>query len=918
MHLFKFLLGLSIAGTTIASQSQHVRRDDNTAPTEADIKTAEAPKRFIVEFAEGTDAAAAAEQLAASPDTTVLKVFSSGVFNGAAVLAGKENLDSLRAFAPVVQAWQSKKIMLAPSIGLKSFSKDATAMNYSIHGMTGVDKLHAAGILGKGVTVAVVDTGVDYMHHALGEGFGPGFKVSGGYDLVGDGSWPMEGSKVPDADPMDNLGHGTHVSGIIAGKTDLFTGVAPEANLLVYKVFSTVDSTDEDTLIDSFLMAYEDGADVITSSIGGVSGWTDGAWAVVASRLVDQGVVVTISAGNDGQAGAFAASSGSSGEHVLAIASVEADVLASASFLGTFNLGDSSNETYMAYRAPEDWDPSNVKDWPIYPLTLDTSMADDACNPLPAGTPNLGNKVVLVRRGGCNFSQKQQNVAAFGASNILVYNNESPLVIPGQIDPTPLIASITAEAGIAMIETIKAGGNVTADFSLPPIRNLVGVENGLSGGVASYFTSIGATNELFIKPDVAAPGGQIFSSYVGGGWAILSGTSMACPYVAGVAALYISKHGGRKVHGPRFAKDLAMRIISSGESIRWDDGQEENTDYGFFASVAQVGTGLLNATKIVDYDTSLSFSKFALNDTHYFSRYHSVDITNSGSTPVTYTFEAQDAGGMETYNTDLTVWGTPRMGWLEDIIFSPKKMVPTISFPTGTFTVQPGQTKTAKFSFAYPTGMDATKLPLYSGKVLIKGSNGESLSVPYMGLGADLHRDLGMNHQMFSYSIGFPRIISTRDGIPFSSKANFTFDLSVDKQDFPNLYMRLDYATTELRWDIFDASWKERDWKYPPVVGQAGYVGSATSWAQAGQKSVFDSSVDSADDLLALPLRDLHRDLSGSFGTELWWFGRLANGTQISPGKYKMRFAALVPFGNPKSSDNWDVFPTPDFEVLQL
>jgi len=693
--------------------------------------------------------------------------------------------------------------------------------------------------------------------------------------------------------------------------------VAPEATLLGYKVFSTVDNTDEDTLIDAFLMAYEAGADIITSSIGGVSGWTDGAWALVASRLVDQGVVVTISAGNDGQAGAFAASSGSSGEHVLAIASVEADVIASPSFLGNFNLDGSSNTTYMAYRAPVDWYPSDVKDWPIYPLTLDTSIADDGCNPLPAGTPDLSNKVVLVRRGGCNFSQKQQNIAAFGASTILAYKNESPLVIPGQTDETPLIASITAEAGVAMIETIKAGGNVTVDFTVYPIQNLVGVENGLSGGVASYFTSIGATNDLSIKPDVAAPGGQIFSSYAGGGWAILSGTSMACPYVAGVAALYTSKHGGRRVHGPGFAKDLAMRIISSGESIRWDDGQEQNTDYGFYASVAQVGTGLLNATKILNYDTSLSFSKFALNDTHYFSRYHSVDITNAGTKPITYTFEAQDAGGIETYNTDPTVWGTPRIAWLEDLIFSPKKMVPSISFPTGTFTVQPGQTKAAKFSFAYPPGLDATKIPMYSGKVLVKGSNGEVLSVPYLGLGADLHRDLGMK-QMFSYSIGFPRIISTRAAIPFSEKSNFTFDLSVEKQDFPNLYARIDYATTELRWDIFELSWKERDWRYPPVVGQAGYIGSATSWSQAGFKTIFDPSVDDADDLVAMPLRDLHRDISGAYGTELWWFGRLANGTQIAPGKYKMRFAALVPFGNPTASDNWDVFPTREFEVLKL
>lgn len=97
----------------------------------------------------------------------MLKVFNSGIFLGAAVLAEKENLDSLRAFEPVIQAWQSKKVMLAPSIGLKSFSQDATAMNYSIHGMTGVDKLHAEGVFGKGVTVAVVDTGVDYTHPAV-------------------------------------------------------------------------------------------------------------------------------------------------------------------------------------------------------------------------------------------------------------------------------------------------------------------------------------------------------------------------------------------------------------------------------------------------------------------------------------------------------------------------------------------------------------------------------------------------------------------------------------------------------------------------------------------------------------------------------------------------------------------------------
>lgn len=66
-----------------------------------------------------------------------------------------------------------------------TFSENVSAANYSIHHMTGVDKLHEAGILGKGVKVAIIDAGIDYNHPALGGGFGPGFKVVGGYDLVG-------------------------------------------------------------------------------------------------------------------------------------------------------------------------------------------------------------------------------------------------------------------------------------------------------------------------------------------------------------------------------------------------------------------------------------------------------------------------------------------------------------------------------------------------------------------------------------------------------------------------------------------------------------------------------------------------------------------------------------------------------------
>lgn len=84
-----------------------------------------------------------------------------------AVETKEENIDTLESVEPVLKAWQSKKIRLAPNAPLKSFSEEATAFNYSVHHMTGVDKLHEAGVLGKGAKVAIVDTGVWYTHPAV-------------------------------------------------------------------------------------------------------------------------------------------------------------------------------------------------------------------------------------------------------------------------------------------------------------------------------------------------------------------------------------------------------------------------------------------------------------------------------------------------------------------------------------------------------------------------------------------------------------------------------------------------------------------------------------------------------------------------------------------------------------------------------
>lgn len=625
--------------------------------------------------------------------------------------------------------------------------------------------------------------------------------------------------------------------------------------------------------------------------------------------------MVTISAGNDGQAGPFAASSGSSGAHVLAISSIDGDVIAASSFNATFINGGDKETANVPYMPAAEWYPSDVDGWPIVPVGLNTTVANEACSPLPGDARNFTGSVVLVRRGGCGFAQKQQNLAALGATHILVYTNEMSMAAPSSVSQDGKIAMITREAGAAIIKTVRAGGNVTADFTTPPMKTLTGIVNEETGGAPSYFASFGATNDLFIKPDVAAPGGQILSTYLNDEYAVQSGTSMSCPYVAGIAALYISKHGGRSVHGPGFAKDLAMRIISSGEAVKWHDGTPESPDYGLMASVAQVGTGMVNASKVLDYSTSLSFAKFALNDTRHFNKQHTVEITNSGDEPATYDFSVENYGAFHSMNTDPNTWGTPRMAWGEETLASPQKINPQISLPDSKLTIQPGETKSAKFFFKAPAGLDGSKLPLYGGKIVITSSNGESLGVPFMGLASDLEKDVG---DMFDRAAGFPTMTSTRQEIPISEKSNFTFDLDPEIQDFPAVYSRIGFGTKELRWDIFDDSWTEDKWEYPPVIGKAGYVGSATSWAKLSNKQFFNTSSDDANDLISLPLRDLSRDIVGMFGTTLWWLGRLANGSQIAEGRYKMRFAALKPFADPQASEGWDVFKTPVFEVLPL
>lgn len=486
-----------------------------------------------------------------------------------------------------------------------------------------------------------------------------------------------------------------------------FVGVAPGAKILAYKVISGSGASNEEIVIEAFLKAFDSGADIITASLGEKGGFASNAWATLASRMVDKGVLITIAGGNDGEDGAFSMSNGAAGEHVLTVAAAQTDMVPVYPFTADFSLGSSVNESKLGYspatgRAGPEFFPETIIGWPIIPLTLNTSVTGDACEPLTNSTVlsgDLTESILLVRAGGCSLWQKQNVLSSLDVPYVLFYQNDEPYPSPPANSGGLRNAVIDAAAGAAIIRTLIEGGNVTASFDQGTSR-FVGMRD-TGGGRPAVFTQWGPNYDMALKPDIMAPGAKILSTYLDGSYRVLSGTSMATPYVAGVAALYVGVHGGRKEHAddPDWAKRLMARIMASGRSAPWVEQFTGVTVPEFLAPPVQVGAGLLQAGKILNATTTIGFEgrKFELNDTAHFKSEHAVDITNLGEEEVTYSFSLEGAGAFDSW-TPAPDGAPPSFGtnsFKGYYDFEPFKADPEVVMPDE-MTLQPGESGTAK------------------------------------------------------------------------------------------------------------------------------------------------------------------------------------------------------------------------------
>ncbi|KAG8929169.1 hypothetical protein FRC01_004741 [Tulasnella sp. 417] len=584
---------------------------------------------------------------------------------------------------------------------------------FSTHKMTGVDKLHGEGIYGKGIKVAVIDTGVDYLHPALGGGFGKGFKVSFGTDLVGD-AYTGANAPAPDNDPMDCAGHGTHVAGTIGASTNEynFTGAAPLADIGAYRVFGCEGSSGDDVIIAALTQAYKDGADILSLSLGGAQGWSEAPSSVVASNIAAKGRIVTIAAGNDGTYGSFYASSPGTGKEVISVASVENTQLT----VQTAIL--SNGHTPIVYYSLTPLPISGSL--PIYALSTDTTVANDGCDPLPDSTPDLSGYVVLIRRGSCAFTQKVANAAAKGAKYALIYNNvATPITIDTGAFP---VAAISAEDGAYLVSEFVAKTGVALTF--PQTGGASTVPNP-QGGLMSSFSTYGPVNDLVFKPSVAAPGGNILSTWPRnlGGYAVLSGTSMATPFVAGSSALLIEAIAKQnKVPASLGAR---YRFETTGSPV-----PSSHTDGDPLQTLAQAGAGLVNVYNAIHYTSSVTPGELILNDTAHARPVQLITVKNKSNKVQTYTISHVPAGTTTSFDSDQQAIHYPvplNTNYAKVSLSAQNLRVPAGGQATFIATILPA------------SGVDPKVFPVYSGFIRIARKDGlETLNVPYLGVAAKM------------------------------------------------------------------------------------------------------------------------------------------------------------------------------------
>ena len=450
---------------------------------------------------------------------------------------------------------------------------------------------------GKGIKVAIVDTGIEETHPCFsgwGDSDGPNNHTNNKV-IVAKVFANKAASLGFDEEAVQD--HGTHVAGTVAcnfGTTAVvegvtiphtISGVAPAALLGNYNVFpGTIEDARSEDILNALDAAYADGMDVANMSLGGDAHGVQDLLTHAVDNLDQGGMVVAISAGNEGPGFATVGSPGSAKSALTAGAtevphqvaySISTSVGKAPAVAGDF--GPVTPGSFGVLDVIEGTGPAGV---------TELANVSQACEPVAKGTGTA-----VIARGTCDFSVKMRNVKAAGYTAVIVINRVDGLLAmatDGQADQ-PVIPSVLISLSDAAV-ALDADGE-TATLNPPEYFNPLGTAN-----VTADFTSEGPTDVDFrIKPDLVAPCVNVLSSVTNGGFAFFSGTSMASPHLAGAAAVVLSQH---PTWQPWQVRSAITNTADQDAPIPFYDNPQDDPNL--------IGAGLLDVAAAVDAKALLS------------------------------------------------------------------------------------------------------------------------------------------------------------------------------------------------------------------------------------------------------------------------------------------------------------------------
>ena len=531
---------------------------------------------------------------------------------------------------------------------------------------------------GRGVKVAILDTGIDQTHPAFVDPWlpmPPGYPLCSGADCAytsnkvivarsyvrliaaGTGSDPAADSRPDDYSPRDRVGHGTAVAAVVAGVSNGGTvtarGLAPKAYLGNYKIYGSPyvnDGTTDEAILKALDDAFNDGMDIVSFSTGGpaFSGPLDSGpacgnpegvpcdlMATAFENAVAKGMIVVAAAGNEGETGAYYPALGTISTPATAPSVIAVGATTNAHYftpLVTVPGPEAPNQLKaIAAETGDAYLPHGAVSLPLRDVTA-TGNDGLACAAMPAHS--LDGTFALIQRGSCTFAAKLANAWNAGAMGVIFYMaDDSPIFGPAGLSSFTVPAALISRAdGLALKDFIAAHPNH------PVMLNPAGSEQDASDykNQLAYYSSLGpATGTHAIKPDLLATGSDMYMAtqdydpladmYGADGYAVASGTSFAAPLVAGAAAIVKQLH-------PTFtpAQIRSALANSTTQDVRVTEYYGNDVDVRA-GGAGKLDAGAAAAATITLNPSSISFGALTSASLPVSK---TIQVTNTGSAPV--------------------------------------------------------------------------------------------------------------------------------------------------------------------------------------------------------------------------------------------------------------------------------------------